>query len=257
MLSAGAASTPAILQRSGVGPAPLLRSLDIEVVADLPVGAGIQDHVGFWLSVELANGRTARNGARGNCTLRYSSGEPGSGVGDLMLVSANPVPAEPGEGAVGVKLAQCFSRGMLGIRSRDPFVPPAIDLNLLSDERDRVLARRAFRDGLDLLRAGVAAARVVTVRDRHGKEVGRGASSREIDTWLEANAYDTAHLSGGARLGAPGDPHAVVDPAGRVLGTTGLWVADMSLAPTVPRANTHLTAIMFGERIADNLVAIE
>jgi len=255
VLAAGAASTPAVLQRSGVGPAALLRSLEIPVAADLPVGVGVQDHVGFWLSVELANGRTARNGARGNCTLRYSSGEPGAGVGDLLIVSANPLPDEPGAGAFGVKLAQCFSRGTLAIESRDPLVPPAIQLNLLSDERDRVLARRALRDGLALLRGESAAASVVRVRDRHGAELAGAPTDLEIDAWLQANAYDTAHLSGGAQLGAPADPRAVADPAGRVLGTSGLWVADMSLAPTVPRANTHLTAIMFGERIADNLAA--
>jgi choline dehydrogenase-like flavoprotein len=256
VLCAGAAATPAILQRSGVGPAGLLGSLGIPIVANLPVGVGIQDHVGFWLSVELESGRTARNGARGNCTLRYSSGEPGSGVGDLLMVSANPLSSAPNEGALGVKLARCFSRGSLAIETRDPDASPAIRLNLLEHVRDRVLARHALRDALELLRAGSVARRVAAVRDRYGAELDRAMTDDEIDAWLDRNALDTAHLSGGARLGAAGDPHAVVDTCGRVLGTSGLWVADMSIAPTVPRANTHLTAVMFGERIADAISPI-
>jgi choline dehydrogenase len=177
----------------------------------------------------------------------------GSGVGDLLMVSANPLAKAPDEGALGVKLAECFSRGSLQIASRDPLVPPSIQLNLLGDERDRRLARRALRDALELLRAASARHDVVAVRDRNGVELGQRMTDDEIDDWLFENAYDTAHLSCGARMGDPADPDTVVDPSGHVLGTSGLWVADMSIAPTVPRANTHLTAIMVGERIADTV----
>jgi choline dehydrogenase len=244
VLCAGAAATPAILQRSGVGPSALLRALGISIVADLPVGEGMQDHVGFWLSVELEGGRPARTGARGNCTLRYTSGIPGSGAGDLLMISANPAAESEQEGAVGVKLARCFSRGVLAIRSSDPSVPPRLDLDLYGDERDRVLARRALRDALDLLQA-VRGVRMI--RDRFGDEVPAAPNDAAIDAWLPARSYDTSHLSCGAAVGR------VADSAGRVQGVDGLWVADLSLVPTVPRANTHLTAVMIGERAADQL----
>ena len=51
-------------------------------------------------------------------------------------------------------------------------------------------------------------------------------------------------------MGDPGDPAAVVDPQCRVLGVEGLRVGDLSITPTVPRANTHLTGVMIGERVA-------
>ena len=73
----------------------------------------------------------------------------------------------------------------------------------------------------------------------------------EIDAWLRTVGTDTSHLSGGARMGRPDDPATVVDPQCRILGVDGLYVGDMSIAPWVPRANTHLTAIMIGERVAD------
>ena len=46
VVAAGVYNSPAILQRSGIGPAPLLRRLGIEVVEDLPVGSGLTDHPG-------------------------------------------------------------------------------------------------------------------------------------------------------------------------------------------------------------------
>ena len=47
------------------------------------------------------------------------------------------------------------------------------------------------------------------------------------------------------------DPDAVVDQHGRVHGLAGLRVADASIMPTIPRANTHLTCVMIGERVAE------
>lgn len=52
-------------------------------------------------------------------------------------------------------------------------------------------------------------------------------------------------------MGAPDDPRAVVDPSGRVLGVDGLWVADASVFPEVPRANTNLPTIAAAERLSD------
>lgn len=254
VLAAGAASTPGILQRSGVGPAPLLARLGIPVAADLPVGVGMQDHLGLWVSLLLAAGAPARNGARGNVTLRYTSGTPDFGTGDLLMVAANPLAEAPDEVAIGVKLGQVHSRGTFEITAPEAASPADISIGLLTDPRDRVLARRAVRDAIGLFTAGPAAGQVRAVRDREGRELSPGMADAEIDALLREVARDTSHLSSGARMGDPAAAGTVVDPRGRVLGLDGLVVADLSICPWVPRANTHLTAVMIGERIADLLL---
>jgi choline dehydrogenase-like flavoprotein len=255
VLAAGAASSPGILQRSGVGPRPLLDRLGIPVAADLPVGVGMQDHLGLWLALELAESEgQARNGARGNVTLRYTSGAPDFDSGDLLIVAANPLADDPGTVAMGVKLGQVHSRGSFEIASADPGAPADIAIGLLSDPRDRVLARRAVRDAVAMFSAQAVAGRVRAIRDREGREIDPGMSDAEIDALMREVARDTSHLSSGARMGDPASATTVVDPRGRVLGIDGLVVADLSICPWVPRANTHLTAIMIGERLADLLL---
>lgn len=56
-------------------------------------------------------------------------------------------------------------------------------------------------------------------------------------------------------MGYPEAATTVVDPQAKVLGAGNLFVADMSIAPMAPRANTHLTAIMIGERASRFLAA--
>ena len=72
-----------------------------------------------------------------------------------------------------------------------------------------------------------------------------------LEAWIRENCRGFFHPVGTCRFGAPTDPLAVVDPAGRVHGVQGLRVVDASLMPSITRANTNLTAIMIGEKIAD------
>jgi choline dehydrogenase-like flavoprotein len=65
------------------------------------------------------------------------------------------------------------------------------------------------------------------------------------------NVWIGQHLSGTCKMGPDNDGMAVVDQYGRVHGIEGLRVADASIMPDCIRANTNLTTIMIGERIAD------
>lgn len=249
ILSAGAILSPAILQRSGIGPARLLASLDIPVVADLPVGVGLQDHAGFELLLKIPGARAAASGRRrGNCTIRHTSGLPDSGFGDLLLTDVNVAP-DGDLGGLLCKLAQCHSRGTVRISSGNPETPPAADFNLLGDRRDAQLARFALRHAFDLVRAG-GFPRGTAFVDVNGDGVDLTMADRELDDWAASVIRDTAHAASGCAIGGP-DHTAVLDLECRVRGVENLRVADTSVLPTVTRANTHLTAIMIGERVAD------
>jgi 5-(hydroxymethyl)furfural/furfural oxidase len=81
------------------------------------------------------------------------------------------------------------------------------------------------------------------------------ASRQRLEAWIAQRATPFYHPVGTCRMGAADDPAAVLDPACRVRGIDGLRVVDASIMPTIPRANTNLTTIMIGEKMADTIAA--
>lgn len=79
------------------------------------------------------------------------------------------------------------------------------------------------------------------------------ADDAQLEAFVRANVFGVWHASGTCRMGDPRDPHAVVDPTGRVIGVENLYVADASVMPRLPTANTNIPVIMIAEKIADGL----
>ena len=126
ILCAGAVHSPAILQRSGVGPAPLLASLGIEQVADLPVGENFQDHPGIRLNIPLKEDAQLPSGGFRHIGVvgRYTSGVPGTGLADMQIVGLNGGVAHDAVNA-GDGAAAGFARGGIVIwlvSAASPFV---------------------------------------------------------------------------------------------------------------------------------------
>jgi 5-(hydroxymethyl)furfural/furfural oxidase len=263
ILCAGAIHSPAILQRSGIGPAALLQGLGITVRAERPVGEGLLDHpvVGALLHLRPHARVNTLMHRHTNCCLRYSSGLGGAGENDMIMIAGNLAgslltQAGPREafGRIAVSVYQAWSQGHVRITTPDPTIDPAVEEHMLSDERD--LAR--LRDGVRRLRAICRHPGVQVVAER--AEYGTSGVSMEealddaaLDAWLFAECSDAQHASGTCRMGSSADPHAVVDSDCRVIGTTGLRVIDASVMPEVPRANTHLTTVAVAEKMADIL----
>jgi 5-(hydroxymethyl)furfural/furfural oxidase len=271
VVCAGAIHSPAILLRSGIGPdGP---------VARLPVGEGMQEHplALFWLFLRR-DARPELDARQTNCCLRYSSALGGAGENDMMIVSVNQTLALPhdvtaalaaggasgtwggvgggheggGPGLLCVWANQEFSRGSLWLAVTDPDVHPRIEQQLLDDERDLIRMRDGVRRALELLaRAPFDQVVEHAAIDLTGRGVEHLSDDDAIDRWLLETVGDTGHICGTCRMGSADDPRAVVDPEGRVLGIEGLWVADASVFPEVPRANTNLPTIAAAERLSD------
>ena len=235
VLAAGAYGSPAVLLRSGIGPG---------LEHDLPVGEGLTDHVGVGLGWEptaaLQDETAAFEAEHPLFMAQVSVAVPAqtspAGTWDLFLFPA----VDPGyEISAAVFAMKPASRGSVTLTSPDPAAPPAIDHGFLTDERDAdVLAY-----GVDAVRelvAGDSCARYAVRELRPGAEV-------DAIKHVRADARGFFHPVGTCAMGR------VVDERGRVLGIEGLAVADASIMPTIPRANTNLTTVAIAERLAELL----
>jgi choline dehydrogenase-like flavoprotein len=251
VVCAGAIHSPAVLQRSGIGPADLLGSLGIDVVVDLPVGKGLQEHPGIALELALREPPDYRGAPqRGQVCVRLTSGV-GDELNDLMIANCGALGIGLPVAGVAGWVNRVTSTGQVAIRSTDATLPPRVDFNLLATDDDmqrfravvEELCSWAHQPELKDLTSGMTFG-LATAAD-----VARMGGAEFRDFAL-ASVADTVHGTSSCRIGAPGDPDAVVDATGRVFGVEGLRVADASILPWCTRANTNLTAIFVGEQVA-------
>jgi 5-(hydroxymethyl)furfural/furfural oxidase len=241
IVAAGAVHSPAILLRSGIGPAADLEKLGIEVVADLPVGRGLQEHAMILVALPAVDSaRRSPHQRVTNCIVRYSSGLAGAGANDMMLLPNN---FWVGSSWLIAHQEQVFGRGRLTLVSRDPTVDPLVEHRLLTDQGDLMRMVDAM-ERLRELSSRPAFARILQ---------GRPEIPAEED--LPRIVTDAGHLASTCPMGSPDDPAAVVDPECRVLGVDGLRVIDASVMPEVVRANSLLTVLMVAERMATRIRA--
>jgi choline dehydrogenase len=259
ILSAGAIHTPAILQRSGIGPRDLLQRLGIAVVADRPVGEHLLDHPILGLLLDLKEGAQVSTlmHRHTNCCVRYSSALAGAGVNDMIMIAGNLRSEEDGgttRARIAVSAFQAFSEGTVRITTRDPAVDPQVDERMLSDESDLLRMRDGVRRLREIcLHPEVRAISTGVAYGMSGRSIAQPLDGGELDDWMFAECSDAQHASGTCRMSAADDPRSVVDPDCRVIGCSGLRVIDASVMPTVVRANTHLTTVMIAEKMADRL----
>jgi choline dehydrogenase len=259
-LSAGALASPPILMRSGIGPADDLCALGIEPVVDLPgVGANLRDQPVASVPLIPREGPWDAGHPFAQVLLRCTT--PGSdelndmqiyGAGNVPIALLDPAGAEMLGSPVfigpGASLQKPRSTGRLALTSADPHVQPRIELNYFADPEDTRRMLAALRLCWQIARAPemqpfVNSAPVLT------EEL--IASDEQLEQFLRMTVGTIFHACGTAKMGPAGDPEAVVDQECRVRGVEGLRVVDASVMPTIPRANTNLTCIMIGERVAD------
>ncbi len=254
-LCAGAYGSPAILLRSGIGPADELASLGIPVRLDLPgVGRNLHDHPGVTMThhgTELFNSLTDGFIADGKTVFteqslakaRSSYCDEAFDLHLAPLTAAAPDADGRWECKLYVALMAPQSRGRLTLRDSNPQRNPVIDTGYFTDPSDHDLA--VLLDGVRLTRE---VARQRPFADLIGQELDETAGMVAAED-LRRNSLHYFHPAGTCRMGPASDPDAVVDPMGRVHNLEGLHVVDASIMPTVPRANTNLPTLMVAERI--------
>ena len=277
ILSAGAVQSPQILKLSGIGPGEELSKHGIKTVHELAgVGENLQDHLDVCMSWECPQPITIYSLRKGMKTLAigldYMLRRKGLGAQnmlesgaflrsrpdldrpDLQVHTVLAVMQDHGKVQVakdGFTFHVCQlrpeSRGRVGLKSADPLADPAIFANYLSAEEDR----RAMREGVRMMREVAAQA---ALKPYIKEEYAPGAdvkSDADMDAWIRRSAETIYHPVGTCRMGAAGDPMAVVDADCRVQGLGGLRVVDASVMPTLVGGNTNAPTMMIAEKISD------
>jgi choline dehydrogenase len=239
IVAAGAYGSPVLLLRSGIGPHDQLSRLGVGVIEDLPAGVGLVDHPGVGIEWSPAAAHVPEQGPvfATSVLVRARSDSCPNDTWDLHFLPWLEEADEGWQTSAVVYLLKPDSRGSVRLRSADPRVPPAIDHGFLSEGHD-----------LDRLASGVALIRTLAEQAGCGREL-RPGDHRSLDAYLRREVRGIFHPTGTCAIGA------VVDSRGAVLGVDGLIVADASIMPTIPRANTNLSTIAVAERIADLLRA--
>jgi choline dehydrogenase len=278
ILSAGFVGSAQILMLSGVGHAQHLRDHGIQVVADLPVGDNLHDHMFHAMTFHTTSTKmkgSASYFARGIAKEVLRPGttflansvfesvgfvKTSQAVGDVPDLQLHMLPwayVSPNQDepimhkvdprtamTVLVTLIYPKSRGTLRLASTDPAATPLIDFNYLADNAD-----------LELLGEGSEMVRQIMANKAFGGAVkeeihpGVALQGGELRQAILNRATSVYHGVGTCRMGV--DELAVVGPDLRVRGVEGLRVADASIMPSITGGNTNAPAIMIGEKAAE------
>ncbi|MEM7324283.1 MAG: GMC family oxidoreductase N-terminal domain-containing protein [Actinomycetota bacterium] len=250
VVSTGAVHTPGVLVRSGIGDAEELAALGIEPVATMPgVGANLSDHPALLVAMTCTAPELCSPDLPLVQTIsRYTS--DGSEVPlDVNLELITTVPRRSGQVAFGIaaSLEWVEGRGTIRQTSTDPTAAPRIEQAFGTNERDVARNVAALGDALALTTQPALAALIDEVVFPDPAR----SSPEELAGLARSVSGSGYHPVGTAKMGPANDRSAVVDQYGRCHGLDGLVVADASIMPTVPRANTNLTSIMIGEMVGE------
>ncbi|KAH9493799.1 hypothetical protein DERF_014527 [Dermatophagoides farinae] len=310
ILSGGSINTAQLLMLSGIGPRDHLESLGIPVIANLPVGKNLQDHIypgGIHFTIDGKYSMIQRRVSSLPNTIAYFALGRGpwtllggvEGLGfiktkfanqsddwpdfEIHLVSGGPS-SDDGQtfrrvqGYTDEMWTQVYqpyvkfdtfsfypvmlrpeSIGYIQLRSSNPYDPPIIDPKYLTHPKD-------IASMVDAMKICIAVGLTPPYRKMKARlfeTIFPGCEHYPMwsDEYLAcvARTFTSTlyHPVGTAKMGAPWDPTAVVDPELRVLGgVKGIRVADGSVMPKVVSGNTNAPIIMIGERVSDMIKGI-
>jgi choline dehydrogenase len=257
IVSAGTIESPALLLRSGIGPASDLRVQGIDVIADLPgVGLNLHDHLlspSIWSAEkEIVPFTEGLSPIQTHLWWRSRSDLPGPDTQPIHFSVPLYEPwmeGPPNAFTLLGGMVRPQSRGTIRLSGPDAGDPLVIDPQILSAEAD-----------LDALHASLAQVREMgtapALQAWGARELYPGpevSTATEVRDYVRRTVISYHHQVGTCKMGV--DAEAVVDPRLRVHGIQGLRVADASVMPAVISGNTNAPSLMIGERAADFLTA--
>ncbi len=279
IVTAGALITPKLLMLSGLGPADPLRAHGLDVLADLPgVGQNLIDHPEVPI-ISTANGKYGYYGQgvgwrmvlNGLQFKLFRSGRIlSAGVEAGAFVNPSDPSAEPSiqafcvpivyldrdtlslvENTHGLTVTTVVvkpkSRGTVTLRSADPADKPRVSPNLLLHPDDMATMIAGQRYFLRAFQTAPLADKIKRIAIPDPTALDDASLAAHCKRFVKTNY----HPASTARMGADGDPMAVLDSRLRVRGIDGLRVADMSAVPDINAGNTNAPAMMLGDRCAD------
>jgi choline dehydrogenase len=274
IISAGGVQSPQILELSGVGNGEHLRSLGIDVKHDLPgVGENYRDHVAARMSWQVSQKVSFNERTRGlrlaGETLKYMLTQRGMLTSGAALAHGfvrtrqgletpdiqyffmpvsynNPNNRAEMDQAPGMTVSayqlRPESKGSIHIKTADPFAPPAIVPNFLTENEDI----RSIIGGMRIARDIIAQPSMDPYRLQEIKPGTDAQTDDELIDFCRRTSQTAYHPIGTCKMGQ--DSMAVVDERLRVHGIAGLRVVDASIMPTMTSGNTNAPALMIGEK---------
>jgi choline dehydrogenase len=245
VLCAGAFDSPALLLRSGIGPAAHLAQVGIDAVADLPVGENLIDHLLIGIVYDGTREIAATNAyATEGCAFARSTPEREDCDLEISFAKEPHFAPETTDGrprfTIIPGITRPKSRGTVRLTGSEPSAPLLIDPNYFSDPYDM----QAMIAAVHLSRTiGEQAALEGWSAGEHFPGAGIESDeaiaqyvARDVSTWF--------HPVGTCRMGV--GPDAVVAPDLRVRGVVNLRVADASVMPDIVSVNTNAASTMIG-----------
>ena len=280
IVCAGPINAPKLLMLSGIGPAAHLAGHGIAVRADRPgVGANLQDHLEMyvqmaarlpvtlyrywslagkaWVGARWLLTRTGPGASNNFESAAFVRSAAGVEYPDIqyhflpLAVRYDGRAAAEGHGfQAHVGPMRSASRGTVTLRSGDPGDAPRIRFGYMAEPRDWADFRACIRLTREIFAQPAFAPHV-----RHEILPGEAAQTDDaLDDAIRSHVESAYHPCGTCRMGAPGDPGAVVDPQARVIGVNGLRVADSSIFPRITNGNLNAPSMMVGEKVADSVL---
>ena len=280
IIAASAINSPKLLMLSGIGDADHLQAHGIPVVADRKgVGQNLQDHLELYIQMAASqpvslykywnllgkawvglqwllnkSGPGASNQFESAAFIRSRAGVEYPDIQYHFLpiaVRYDGQAAAEGHGfQAHVGPMRSPSRGSVTLRSSDPAEAPKILFNYMSHEKDWEDFRRCIR-----LTREIFAQEAFAPFVRHEIQPGADVQSDDaLNAFIKDHVESAYHPCGTCKMGDATDPMAVVDPECRVIGVSGLRVADSSIFPQITNGNLNGPSIMVGEKASDHIL---